>query len=210
MEHYLDFRLDNIVEEIDGALYIEEWKDIIGYEGLYQISDFGRVKSLRKLVGSGYYKNESILKQRIVHEYCICKLSKNDVDKHLKVHRLVGIHFLENPDNKPQINHKKGVKTDNRKVKIEWSTHSENTIHSFLELNRPSPKWGSGRSGSLNGRSKKTIQFDMNGSKIKEWESCNMAAAKMGVHEAGIRACCVGRTKTAYGYKWSYKTNVHD
>lgn len=99
----------------------EVWKDIEGYNGMYEVSNYGRVKS-------NY--SDRILKQAIDNRgYYRCSLSKNDTLTTYKVHRLVAEYFVENPENKPEVNHKNGNKLDNRAVYIEWCTKSENMIH---------------------------------------------------------------------------------
>ncbi|MEY3419854.1 MAG: hypothetical protein RIR48_134 [Bacteroidota bacterium] len=116
---------------------MEVWKDVIGYEGYYQVSNLGRIKSLeRKRIGLKDQKiriyKELILKQKLnIHGYFeVCLYLKNS-SKYHKSHRIICQAFLPNPENKPQVNHKNGVKTDNRLENLEWATSSENTKHSF-------------------------------------------------------------------------------
>ena len=122
----------------------EEWKDIEGYEGIYQVSNLGRVKSLEAglLVKNGYYrtKKESILSQYLCHNgYLAICLRLNKKTKRFLVHRLVGAAFIQNPDEKPTINHKNGNKQKNCIENLEWSTYSENLSHA-LETGLRKPK----------------------------------------------------------------------
>lgn len=112
----------------------EIWKNIENYEGLYQVSNLGRVKSLeRKVKGkAGYYK---VIKEKILNPtlnnngYHLVKLSKQSKCKGITVHRLVANAFIPNIDNKEQVNHIDGVKTNNRVSNLEWNTRSENMCH---------------------------------------------------------------------------------
>lgn len=107
---------------------METWKDIFGYEGLYQISNRGRLKSL---VG-GWRKSEKILKScHNTDGYLIIGLYKDKKRKTKRVARLIAEAFISNPNNKPQINHKNGIKTDDRIDNLEWVTSSENHQHAF-------------------------------------------------------------------------------
>lgn len=111
----------------------EIWKDITGYEGLYQVSNLGRVKSLK-------FGKELILKHSKDKDgYVMVGLWKNNHNTTAKVHRLVAQAFIPNPENKPQVNHLKGIRNDNRVTELEWATKSEDAIHSWNVLKREKP-----------------------------------------------------------------------
>lgn len=116
----------------------EIWKDITGYEGKYQVSSFGRVKSLEYHNAKGI-KRCGILQPATDNSgYHRCALSKNNILKTYKVHRLVAIAFIPNPDNLPQINHKDGNKKNNNVENLEWCDNSHNQKHAYrLGLNPP-------------------------------------------------------------------------
>lgn len=142
IEHYKNVSLENISEIIDGELVVEQWKDIIGWENIYQVSNFGRVKTLARKSEYGHFGGisiwttiEKIKKQSFTKKkYLSVSFNANRVFKTFPVHRLVAIHFILNLENKPQVNHKWGIKWDNRASQLEWATSREDRIHAIHVL----------------------------------------------------------------------------
>lgn len=105
----------------------EVWKDISGYEGLYQVSNYGNIKSLPKKKGYAISKNPIIIKPFInCNGYLLATLCKNNNQKHFQVHRLVAEAFIQNIENKPQVDHINRIRSDNRVENLRWVTVSEN------------------------------------------------------------------------------------
>ena len=164
----------------------EIWKDIAGYEGLYQVSNFGNVKNIKTQKNiSPFGKN-----------YLVVALYKAHKKKYKNIHRLVATAFLENKNNLPQVNHINGNKRDNRSINLEWCSAKYNIQEAFrLGLAK-------NLSGEKSVRSKKVNQYDINGNFIKTWESMNIAKETLNIGH--IHECCKGRRKTAGGFKWEY------
>ena len=172
----------------------EIWRDIKGYEGLYQVSDMGRVKSLERTVtrknGRKQTIRERILKPRSDgHGYLQVKLCNNSgKQKTVKVHRLVCEAFHKNSENKPCVNHIDENKTNNVASNLEWCTYSENNKH-----------------GTRTARTCKSVgQYTLNGELVKIWQSTHEVERQMGFANQHISAVALGKAKTAYGYVWRY------
>ena len=113
----------------------EIWKDIQGYEGFYQISNLGNVKSLERVVDKGngilQHRKERIMNKReSVDGYYIAKLNVNKKSKSIAIHILVARHFIDNPNNYPEVNHKDCNRKNNQVDNLEWCTHQQNVEHS--------------------------------------------------------------------------------
>lgn len=186
-EHYKNHSLENIAEEFEGILYEEEWKAIIGYEGCYMASSMGRIKRLKRDKCNNQFKEERILSQKIGGRgYLDVHFSVNGKSKTFRVARIIANLFVPNPENKPQVNHKRGNKLDNRYFMLEWNTRSENQKHSFRELNRkPTAYW----TGKESPRRKKVICIETN----RIFQSVSEAAREIGVSDAMISKVCKGK-----------------
>lgn len=133
----------------------EIWKDIAGYEGLYQVSNLGRVKSFERRWRTGKnnnikrkHKEMIISKSKQIKSYHVVTLYKNNIQTQKGVHRLVAKAFIPNPENKPQVNHKDGNKLNNHINNLEWVTIKENMRHAAIN--------GLKAKGEKNGNSKLT------------------------------------------------------
>lgn len=183
----------------------EEWRDVVGFEGQYKVSNYGRVLSVSRIVNSGPHggkrKTENVLlKKRITPKgYERVYLNDKGRTRFLFVHRLVAIAFIPNPENKLQVNHIDGVKTNNHVENLEWCTNSENQLHAYrIGLNRVT-----GRAG------RKKVPVEMIDRKtntvIQSFESMNEAARRTGIPQPNIRKVIIGERNHAGGYGWKRK-----
>lgn len=187
----------------------EEWRDIKGYEGLYQVSNLGRVKSLVRNTGNQFGKEEYILKSRTKnHNYLEVALSKNGNKKFYTIHRLVALHFIPNPNNYPVINHKDENPRNNRVDNLEWCTieynnyygsHNKNISDSlkgrfFSQYTKDKmSKNHADFSGSKNGRARK-VQCITTG---KKFDCIKEAAEFYSINKKSLGQCCRGKLKSA-------------
>lgn len=193
----------------------EVWKDIKGYEGLYQVSTFGRVKSLSRIVndsiGRTIHKEGRILSSRISSQtgYPVINLLKDGLHKTLNVHRLVAEAFIPNPNNYPCINHKDESRDNNHVDNLEWCTYGyNNTYGTAVERRNKSLSDYYSTHTVIGHDSPATpvIQYSLKGEFIREYKSINEAERVSGLkNSSGISACCNGKLKTAYGFVWRFK-----
>ena len=192
----------------------EIWKDIEGYEGLYQVSNLGRVKSLKRIQKFYHNRSDKILNlTKCGAGYFKIILSKNGVNKNHMIHRLVAQAFILNPENKPTVNHKDGNKHNNCVDNLEWATYSENIQHAYnLGLNYGSDKL-KGRARKLSKASKAVFQIDRDKNKIlNEYYSLREAERQTGIKAQSICNCCNNKKgcKTAGGYIWYYVEDYNE
>ena len=181
----------------------EEWKDILGFEGLYQASNFGRIKSVDRFRkgknGSLAPVKERILKPKLTHNgYYLIGLYKNSIQKFYYVHRLVYEAFNGTIPEGLQVNHINEIKTDNRLSNLNLMTAKENV------------NYGTGidrcHNQLINGKkSKPVLQFTLEDILVKEYPSSIQIERELGFDQGNICRCCNGKQKTAYNYKWKYK-----
>ena len=174
---------------------MEQWKAIVGYEGLYEVSNIGNIRRLPSVIrykqnGTRNYPGKDLLQERIVEGYLRVVLSKDGVKKRYMSHRIVAEAFIPNLDNKKFVNHINGNKSDNRVENLEWCT----------------PKYNSNYGNARKKRSRKVIQYTADGEFVNEYFGTREAEKQTGIRHSAIVCCCQNRPKylTAGGYKWKY------
>lgn len=195
----------------------EIWKDIKDYEGLYQVSNLGRVKSLERNVPFtnrwgqriAHLQKERILKaKKQFNGYLALALSKDGKHKTYLVHRLVAETFILKTDNQLQVDHINGDKTDNRVDNLRWCTAKENCLNPLWvekskNVSEETRKKLSDK--AKHSHNKPVLQFDLHGNFVQEWPSVAEAQRQLGFNRSNICDCLKGRHKIAYGYIWKYK-----
>lgn len=174
----------------------EIWKDVeLPYKGFYQISSSGRVKSLMYRGKNACFYRELIMKTKIFRGGYVQVAFRNGVQKFFSLHRLVAIAFIPNPENKPEVNHKNGIRHDNRPENLEWCTSEENAFHR-INVSKNTP-------GNI-----PVLQYSLNNQFIEKFGSSIEASKKTGIHKGTISACARGdkNRKTAGGYIWKHET----
>lgn len=189
----------------------EVWKDIKGYEGLYQVSNLGNIRSLNAMINckgargiDKHIRYGRVLSKAIgTTGYYIIVLSKNSKTKQARIHRLVAEAFIDNPNNYPCVNHIDGNKLNNNVDNLEWCSHSHNNKEAY-RLGLKKSTW-KGKINKENPNSKPIMQFDLEDNFIRNWESAEQVKRELGYCAENIRSCCNGRRKKANGYKWKFK-----
>lgn len=180
----------------------EIWKDIIGYEGYYQVSNLGNVKSLERYRkgnrNSLTFVRERILKRKIDKDgYAVYALCKDNKMYHFTSHKLVALVFIPNPSSYSQINHINGIKLDNSVSNLEWCDNSHNMKEAYrIGLSKA-------RKSKDNILSKKVVKLK-NGLAIQQYDCIVDASKEHGLGKTAISNCLNGRSKTCAGFEWKY------
>lgn len=175
----------------------EVWKDVVGYEGYYQVSNLGHIKSLDRCVKNSNFST-MLLKGKILklsvkpNGYCYVTLNKNGYAKYALVHRLVAEAFIDNIVGLPQVNHIDEDKKNNSVNNLEWSSCKENA------------QYGTRNERAAKKSGKPVVQKNTSGEILNIFRSANYAAKHVGRDAANIQACLKGKTKTCAGFRWEY------
>lgn len=188
----------------------EIWKNVVDYEGLYEVSNLGQVRSMPR---KGTFRDKHILRQaKNNNGYPMVHLFKNGKGKAIAVHRIVAKTFLKNPLNKRDVNHIDGNKENNNISNLEWTTHTENMKHArkhnLIAISNNVINQGKKigkKYGKKNGkkRAKKVIQYKDNNI-LNVWNSLTEANKNTNVAISEISRCCNNKKAYAGGYQWSF------
>ena len=196
----------------------EQWKDVCGYEGLYTVSNLGRIKNRKGKILKAYKHD--------IYGHCSVGLSKDNKNKQFQVHRLVALHFIPNPEGKPEVCHKDNTLDengflDNSASNLAWGTHKENCQYENTRRRqsenhadvsgKKNPNYGKRvpkerKERYMKEKGKQVLQWE-NGRVIAFYESLKDAGRKTGTHWTNIRRVCDGHYQRAGGYEWSYAEN---
>ena len=187
----------------------EIWKDIKNYEGLYQISNYGNVRSLDHIRKNGtnkYMQKGKMLKPQKINNYLFVRLSKEGKTKQYLIHRLVAIAFLPNKLNYSEINHKDENAFNNNVNNLEWCSHKYNINYGTGNYRRSIREKGKKKNISCKKakhKCRQIIQYDLQGNFIREWDSITEASKTLNLKK--IWEVCNNKRNKCGNYVWKYK-----
>lgn len=209
MTHTPRVPLTPVAFRLLGANMSEQWRDIPGWEGLYQASTEGRIRSVDRLKGdsgSGRAVKGRIMAYTLNHKgYRTVHLSRGGTGKRVSVHRMVAATFIPNESRKEQVNHKNGIKTDNRVENLEWVTNLENMRHAVAHgLTNMAPCLAAAHTKEAHEKGARKVMRPVIRSDGKMYDSVKSAAEDMGVHHSAISQNIHGKTRTCKGYSFRF------
>lgn len=204
-KHYKRLRTAAKIKDISvESLPDEEWRDVVGFEGLYQISNLGRVKSLPLIIKYQEKERQSPERlrkvQKTCHGYLFVRLKKGGKNQHKTIHRMIAEAFIPNPNNYPCVNHIDSNRLNNTIKNLEWCTYAHNERWAW-ETN---DKWNKTipKRQPMNHKWVAVGILNDKGDVIKSFKSIRSASIEMRVNITGISNCIKGKSHTAGGYKW--------
>lgn len=177
---------------------MEIWKNIKNFENLYQVSNYGRIKSLKRTLTDGRIWEERIMKTPLSSGYPSVSLRKDNVYFKIRVHTIVGHHFLKGYKKGYCINHIDGIKTNNHFQNLEWCSNADNIKHAYTN------KLSNAVDIMKESNSKSTVQLDLNNNLIQIFDSAKDAAEFINCPLQTITRVCRGERKSARGFIWKY------
>lgn len=177
----------------------EIWKEVEEFNGAYLISNKGRLKSVKRGIkwnGTIRHQEDKIMSQVINKSgYIEYQITYNGKHYSRKAHRLVAMAFIPNIDNKPFINHKDGIKTNNNVNNLEWCTNRENVQHAY--------------NNELIHKAKAILQFTKDGKFLRRWKNSSEITRELGIGKTTIHAACKRKNHQTKGYIWRYEGDKH-
>lgn len=180
---------------------MEEWRDVAGYEGLYQVSNLGKIKMIKR------GRNKILIGRKRGKGYISVTLTKKGCpNKDYYVHRLVAAAFIPNPLNLPQINHINFNKADNSVSNLEWCDNKYNAEHRATKgFSIPKKQKRYQKRLRTTRQLKPIFQYSLDGQFIKKWSSLSQIQKELGIWHSNIADCCKGISKYSHGFVWSYE-----